>query len=167
MITRLATSPQFPCSLPSSSPSSQFPLPSSLGGLHYGVSCHTSRAGSGFGRGACTCANCLTLRSALKCHRQAYTARKVQVLCFVFIVSVPIFTWPNTKKHCCTGACSNPKVQSIFCSASLVAHMLRQILLHPCRAGIISWLLFNRLWNHQVSFTVWVHGQISLPLFGC
>lgn len=87
----------------------------------------------------------------------AYAARKAQVLCFVIIVRVPVFTWPNTKRHCCTAACGDPEVSRFistiyFCSASPAAHMLRRILLHPCSGGMISWLPFKRLWNHQVSF---------------
>lgn len=42
--------------------------------------------------------------------------------------------------------------------------MLRQIFLHPCSKGIISWLLFSRLWNHRGSFPDRVHSQISLPV---
>lgn len=52
------------------------------------------------------------------------------------------------------------------CFVSLVAHMLSQIFLYPCSAGIIFWLKLNSLWNHQVSFPDLVHGQISLPVSG-
>lgn len=94
-----------------------------------GFWCHTSRAGSGFSHGAYTCANSLTLclSKAVPPWGQPWNVadRRVQqenvtFFCFVFIVSVPIFTWPNTKKHCYTGACRDPEVSCYSCSLFLL-----------------------------------------------
>lgn len=82
VITRLAASPQSP------QPLALCPAVWEDGA---GFSCHTPRAGSGFGRGARTCAKCLTPRvsaaaprcQALKCHRHTRTHSK-ESLSFVF-----------------------------------------------------------------------------------
>lgn len=122
MVITLASSPQIPRSLLSFLPV----LSAQQSGRTSLVSCHTSRAGSGFSHGAYTCANCLTLclfhpeASLEKSLTGVCSKKMLSFFCFVFIVSVPIFTWPNTEKHCCTGAFGDPQVSCCSCSLFLL-----------------------------------------------
>lgn len=120
IITRLAASPQFPCSLPSSSPF-LLVLHAQQSGRTALVSrvTHQGRAQVS-GRGACTCANPVWVLSKAAppwCQhwnvidmrtQNSLTSSERQELTWysfiLFIVCLPIFIWPNTKEHCCTGA---------------------------------------------------------------
>lgn len=105
---------------------------------HAGFLCHTSRLGSGYGCGACTCASCLRL--ALKSHWQALYRKKglsfglrFHCLCASIYLT------------CRTGGCSGTELSFLtavyFCFAS------PQIFRRPCMS---FWLLFNQQWNHYV-----------------
>lgn len=173
VITRLATSPQILCSLPSSPLSSQFPLPSNLGGLHYGFLMPHIKGRAQVS--AVGLAHVLTVWPSAAPpwgHPWNVTDRRIQqgklTFCVSCSLSVCQYLLDLTQRNIVT---PGPVVSCViaadyFCLAALVAHMLRQIFLHSRRAGIIFWLLFNWLWNHQVSFADRVHGQISLSLLG-
>lgn len=127
IITRLAASPQFPCSLPSSSPfTSKFSMSGSLGGQRWFLMSHAKGRLRFQAVGLAhvlTVWSCVCQSKAAPPWCQPWNVIDMQTqnsfrsserweltwyFFMLFIVFLPIFIWPNTKQHCCTGAKKRP-----------------------------------------------------------